>query len=215
MSSSPDQYTPKGQATRQRLIAAAREELRDTGGSIEVASVALRAGVSQGLLYRYFGAKDGLVAAVVHEFYDSYDRAVFAAASTGDLSWHERERLRLRWEIDFLCGHELSRIIVGRALSEPAAIQADAERLSAQIDLAARNVAAGQRSGELDPRIDARLVAAAFLGAFRELMAESLSRDVIPGREQLLEVIWRIGSAVVYRPADVESPTVGEGLLDP
>jgi AcrR family transcriptional regulator len=202
MSSFPEPHTARGQATRQRLIDAAQEELLRSGGSLEVASVATRAGVSPGLLYRYFGSKDGLVATVVHEFYDSYDRAVFGAALKEDVAWQNRERLRLQWEIDFLCEDPLARIIVGRALREPAAVHADTERLGLQIDMAARNVAVGQRSGEIDSGIDPRLAAAAFLGAFRELMAEALSREAPPDRGHLLDTIWRIGSSVVYAPAD-------------
>lgn len=197
MSSSPDTLTVRGEATRQRLIEAARAELLETGGSLEVAKVAHRAEVSAGLLYRYFGAKDGLVAAVVHAFYDSYDAKVFAASLAPDLRWVDRERLRLTWEIDFLCDDLLARVIVGRRLREPAATQADAERLAVQIDLAARNVAYGQRTGEVDPAIDARLVAAAFLGAFRELMAEALSRDVPPSRQSLLDTIWCLGASII------------------
>lgn len=197
MSSAPKTLTAWGEATRQRLIDAARAELLETGATLEVANVAQRAAVSSGLLYRYFGAKDGLVAAVVHAFYDSYDAAVFATSLAPDSSWVDRERLRLTWEIDFLCDEPLAGVIVGRRLREPAAAQADAERLAKQIDLAARNVAHGQSAGEVDPTIDSRLVAAAFMGAFRELMAEALSRDVSPSRASLLDTIWRLGASIV------------------
>lgn len=197
MSSSLETLTAGGEATRQRLIDAARAELLETVGTLEVASVARRAAVSPGLLYRYFGAKDGLVAAVVHAFYDSYDAAVFATSLAPDSNWVDRERLRLAWEIDFLCEEPLAGVIVGRRLREPAAAKADAERLAKQIDLAARNVAHGQLTGEIDPTIDSRLVAAAFIGAFRELMAEALSRDVSPSRASLLDTIWRLGASII------------------
>jgi len=197
MSSSPDTLTAKGEATRARLLEAARASMLETGGLLEVAGVAQRADVSQGLLYRYFESKDGLVGAVVHAFYDSYDAAVFAASLAPGSTWQARERLRLAWEIDFLCDDPLGRLIVGRRLLEPAAFQADRERLAVQIDLAARNVARGQSSGEVDRSIDARLVAAAFLGAFRELMAEALHRDEEPDRALLLDIVWRVGASII------------------
>ncbi|WP_194852817.1 TetR/AcrR family transcriptional regulator [Nocardia sp. SYP-A9097] len=189
--------TARGGATRQRLIDAARAELLDTDGALEVAKVAARAAASPGLLYRYFGAKDGLVAAVVHGFYDSYDEAVFAVAAPSEPGWAERERERLSREIDFLCDDPLARIIVGRRLRETSAAQADAERLATQIDMAAKNVVHAQRTGEVDPAVDARLVSAAFLGAFRELMAEAMSREVLPARQDLLDTIWRLGSSII------------------
>ncbi len=201
MSSSPDRspqaLTARGDATRLRLIEAARAELLDTGGTLEVAKVAARAETSPGLLYRYFGAKDGLVAAVVHAFYDAYDDAVFAVTVSSDLGWIERERLRLSREIDFLRDEPLAPIVVGRRLREPSASQADAERLATQIDMAARNISHAQRSGEVDPAVDARLAAAAFLGAFRELMAEAMSREVPPSRDELLDTIWRLGTSII------------------
>ncbi len=189
--------TSRGVATRQRLIDAAREELIDTGGVLEVAGVAQRAEVSPGLLYRYFGSKDGLLVAVVDAFYDAYDAAAFQAPLAPDVDWSARERLRLQRAIDFLCDDPLGRVIVARRLREGAAAQADAERLAAQIALAARNVARGQRAGEVDPMIDPRLVAAAFLGAFRELMGEALSRDRMPARDALLRTLVRLGASII------------------
>lgn len=189
--------TARGDATRLRFIAAARAELLETGGTLEVAKVAARSETSPALLYRYFGAKDGLVAAVVHGFYDSYDDAVFAVPVSPELGWTERERLRLSREIDFLFEDRLAQIVMGRRMREPSAAQADAERLASQIDMAARNVAYAQRNGEVDPEVDARLVSAAFLGAFRELMAEAMSREVTPSRQYLLDTIWRLGASII------------------
>ncbi|WP_172937536.1 hypothetical protein [Rhodococcus sp. MS16] len=82
-------------------------------------------------------------------------------------------------------------------MREPSAAQADAERLASQIDMAARNVAYAQRNGEVDPAVDARLVSAAFLGAFLELMAEAMSREVTPSRQYLLDTIWRLGASII------------------
>jgi len=62
--------TRRGEATRSRLLEAAASELVERDGQLEVASVAARADVSVGLLYRYFGSKAGLVRAVVEDFYD-------------------------------------------------------------------------------------------------------------------------------------------------
>ncbi len=201
MSSLPETSHPvrtaRGDATRLRLLEAARAELLKTGGALEIANVAARAKVSPGLLYRYFGAKDGLTSAVVHDFYNSYDDAVFAAQDSPELSWTDRERLRLSREIDFLLADPLARIIVGRQLREPSAAYADAERLGAQIDMAARNVARAQRGGEVDDAVDARLVSAAFLGAFREIMAEAMRREVPPSHQELLETIWRLGTSIM------------------
>lgn len=192
MSSSPKSLTARGRATRQRLIECARQEIL-ASGSLEVADVAQAADVSPGLMYRYFGSKDGLVAAVVNDFYDSYHKAILAADIAPEAGWFERERIRLTEEIDFLCDEPLARIVIGRQLREPAAAAADAERIAEQIDLAARNVKRGQRQGDIPATLDARLYAAAFMGGFRELMAEALLRTEAPDRGHLLEIIWGFG----------------------
>ncbi|GAB3213192.1 TetR/AcrR family transcriptional regulator [Marinactinospora thermotolerans] len=186
----------RGMATRRRLLTAARQEILSGDGTLEVADVAGRSQVSAGLLYRYFGSKDGLISAVVDEFYDAYDAAVFTTR-IGAGGWLASEYERIRREIDFLCDDPLGRVIVGRRLREPAAAQTDAERLARQVGIAARGIERGQRSGELDASVDPRYAAAAILGAFRELMAEALSGEGEPSREELLDVMWRTGTSLL------------------
>ena len=75
-----DHLTEKGRRTRARLLEVAGQELFDRG-QIEVAAVAERAGVSVGLLYRYFANKDELVTALVDEFYDRNVKLLLSAAA--------------------------------------------------------------------------------------------------------------------------------------
>ncbi|RCV57446.1 TetR/AcrR family transcriptional regulator [Marinitenerispora sediminis] len=189
----------RGRATRDRLVAAARAGIIAGDGTLEVADIAARTGTSVGLLYRYFGSKDGLVSEVVNEFYDSYDAVAFrAAARAGERGgWLATEYQRIRREIDFLCDHQLARVIVGRRLREPAAAQVDAARLAGQVDVAAGSIARAQHGGELAADIRPRFAAAAILGAFRELMAQALSRECPPPRQELLDVMWRTSTSLL------------------
>src|SRR3990172_13415962 len=68
----------RGLETRRRLLEAAAADLVASGGAAEVASIAARVGASVGLIYRHFGSKAGLLAAVVEDFYDRLDALVFA-----------------------------------------------------------------------------------------------------------------------------------------
>lgn len=191
--------TRRGCTTRRRLLDAARDELVEAGGRLEIAALARRLNSSPALLYRYFGSKDGLVAAVVDEFYDEYEAAVFLTVSR-DSTWQVRERERIAREVAFLYSHPLARAVIARRLQEPAAAHADSRRLATQIDVAARNVTRGQREGSVDPHIDAGLAAAAYLGAFRELVAAALGRPTPPPQPEIVEMMSAIGTTIVPSP---------------
>jgi AcrR family transcriptional regulator len=186
----------KGRATRARLLAAAGAELAERG-RLELADVAHRAGVVPSALYRYFTGKDGLVEAVVHDFYDQYAAEVFAVPVLEGQTWLDREAERLRREVGFLYDHPLGRPVAAGLVHEAAAARADALRLREQAEAAARNIRHGQRIGELDPGVDAGLVGAALMGALRAMLAEALSRDPAPPREQVADAAITLGRAIL------------------
>jgi AcrR family transcriptional regulator len=204
------QLTAQGLATRASLLSAASTLLEESP-RIEVGAVAAIAGVSTGLLYRYFGSKDGLVAAVVDEFYDRYDNAVFLAPLDIEGSWAVREHHRIALQVDFAYDDPLGPALIGNRIQEPAAIATDVTRWYQHIDMAARNVEWAQRHGELDERVDARLVAAAILGAFRSLVGEALGRDEPPPRRTIVDTAWRLGVATLIVDG---SSTRGLGPID-
>ena len=158
-----DHLTEKGRRTRSRLLEVAGQELLERG-FIEVASLAERAGVSVGLLYRYFANKDGVITALVEDFYDRYEEAVFSEAAPTGIHWSDFERERIVREIDFIFDEPLGRRIVGGPPVEPAGAYADARRLARHVDMAARNIVHGQNRGEISVTIDPRLAAAATCG---------------------------------------------------
>ena len=143
--------TRRGAATRRRLLEAAAAELVDRDGGLEVAAVAARAGVSTGLLYRYFGSRAGLVAAVVGDFYDRLDAAAMAVNPAADADWGTRERMRTEMGVRFHYEDPLAPVVLSRLAREPEVAAVEAERIARHVRLAARNVERGQRSGR-DPR---------------------------------------------------------------
>jgi len=188
--------TAKGQATRQRMLDAAAAHLA-AHGTIEVARIAGAAGVAPSVLYRYFDGRDGLVAAVVEDFYDSYEERVFARRDVPGNTWPVREALRLEREIAFFYDHPLGRAVACGLLREPAAAQVDAERTRAQGQAAARNIRAGQRAKELSPAIDAGLAGAAIIGAVRVMLSEALARTPPARQRDVVKAALKIGAAVL------------------
>jgi AcrR family transcriptional regulator len=188
--------TAKGQATRQRLLDAAGAHLA-AHGTIEVTRIAGAAGVAPSVLYRYFDGRDGLVAAVVEDFYDSYEERVFARRDVPGNTWPVREALRLEREIAFFYDHPLGRAVACGLLREPAAARVDAERTRAQGQAAARNIRAGQRAKELSTAIDAGLAGAAIIGAVRVMLSEALARTPPARQRDVVKAALKIGAAVL------------------
>jgi AcrR family transcriptional regulator len=193
-----DHLTDKGLRTRARLLEVAGKELLD-GGQIEVTAVAERAEVSVGLLYRYFANKDELITALVDEFYDRYEAAVFAEPAPPDVHWSDFERDRIAREIAFVFDEPLGRRIVGGPPVEPAAAHADARRLARHIDMAARNIVHGQRRGDIAVSIDPRLAAAAIIGGLRSCLAMALNDGSDLTREEVALAVEQASEGLISR----------------
>lgn len=190
MSAEPS-LTRRGAATRERLLRAAEAELIERDGALEVASVAARAEVSVGLLYRYFGSKAGLVAAVVESFYDRLHAEVADTDPAPDADWASRERKRLELSVAFHYREPLAAVVLSRLSREPEVAGVEVRRIGRLVEDAAKNVEAGQRRGELPADLDARTVGAMLIGGFRVAMGEALTRRHRPDVGVLVEELWR------------------------
>lgn len=70
--SSKEPQTPRGRATRDRILHAAMNEIREYGvAAMTLDDVERRAGVGRSQLYHYFDSRDGLVRAVVDSTIDA------------------------------------------------------------------------------------------------------------------------------------------------
>lgn len=189
--------TRKGQATRARLLKAAQTELQ-AHGSLEISNVAAAAGLSQSVLYRYFGNKSGLVEAVVNEFYDEYDREIFLAPLSPDMPWLQRETLRIEKEVDFLYDHPLGQRIASGTIHDAAASMVDSQRARAHTAMAAKNIRRGQQSGELPGSVNPELVGAAIIGALRSVLTFALSAAEPPSRKEVVATIVSLSTALLH-----------------
>jgi AcrR family transcriptional regulator len=179
---------------REALVAAARAELLARDGALEVTSVAERAGVSVGLLYRHFGSKAGLLTAIVEDFYARFDAAI--AEAPGD-TWAERERARTDLAVRFHYDNELAPLILARLVTDPEVAAAENRHLQAQVALGTRNVRNGQRSGEIPGDLDAGVAAALILGGVRQVLIEVLARPRRPRADRVSAQLWRLVVAAV------------------
>ena len=179
------------QLTRLKIIQAAKQLLIDGEGNIEMSWIAKSAGVSQGLAYHHFGSKEGLLVAVVNDFYDRVDENVLLARLDEFDDWETRERTRTQQYIQFLVDDPLASVVMTRLAGSPTVAAVDASRWQRLIDAGSRNMAEGQSRGDISPTADPTLLAALTLGAVRSAVATQMNSETKINPIELTDVIWR------------------------
>lgn len=189
--------TAKGQATRQRLLDAARELAVACAGHFEITEVARAAGVVPSLVHRYFGSKAGLVSALVDEFFDRFHAEVLDLDLDRHGDWAQHERLRLEAGVRFHYREPFAVVLYGSLARDPEVARREADRIAVVVDRAARSIRKGQKAGELPVGVDPGLAGAAMFGAMRLVMVEALTRKKRTAPERVIEVLWRQVAASV------------------
>ena len=184
-------------ASRRRLLEGAAAELVTRGGTAEVAAVAARGVVSVGLIYRHFGSKAGLIAAVVEDFYDRLDGSVLNADLAPGADWPTRERLRTRRYVAFHYVEPLAPVILSRLHCEPEVAAVEARRIARHIEAAARNIRRAQKHGEIPGGLDPELAAAMVVGGIRQALGAVLARPTPPPQDTVVDDLWRFVVAAV------------------
>jgi AcrR family transcriptional regulator len=162
-------------AARERIVAAALDQLAEGGyASASVAGVARRAGVATGTVYRHFPSKGDLFAEV---FRRASQREVDVLSAMADSE--ERVSDRLAAWVEAFVRRALAEPIRAYALiAEPVDPAVEQERLTfrrAYADLFEKALHDGVQRQELAP-LDARLTAAAIVGALAEALVGPLQR---------------------------------------
>ena len=174
--------------TRERIVSAAIDQLADGGyASASVQTVASRAGVATGSLYRHFPSKSELFAEVFRRA-SAHEMAVFADATAGD---HLTAAERIAVAVEVFARRALAGPTRAYALiAEPVDPRVEAERLifrRGYRDVLVSVLRDGVESGELAPH-DSETVAAALVGAIGESLVGPLAPDARrgAGREALV-----------------------------
>lgn len=178
-------------ATRQRILECAGKLLAQGEGALEMAWVAKAAGVSAGLAYHHFGSKEGLLVAVVNDFYDRVERASLMARFDEATDWEAREQERVRLYIDFLLTDPLGIVVLSRLSHAPGVAAVEAERWDRLVTVGARNIAAGQQRQVVRAPQDPELLAAMVLGAARAAVARMLPMRQKINAAKLARDIWQ------------------------
>ncbi|MEM8499704.1 MAG: TetR/AcrR family transcriptional regulator [Pseudomonadota bacterium] len=178
-------------ASRELILAAARQLLVQGDGVLEMAWVAKKAGVSQGLAYHRFGSKEGLLSAVVNDFYDKLEATVLMARFEEYDDWELREKQRTQRYIEFLFNDPLAAVITTRLAGSTVVVQVEAQRWKGLIEAGARNMAEGQARGVIKSQVDPKLLSAMALGAVRAAVTIEINDTQPKQPAELANNIWQ------------------------
>lgn len=170
--------TLAGLATRERLLAAARELIETGGyGSASVVAIAERTGVAAATLYRHFVSKEELFIEVFREVCGGEERAMRAAAAQAGPG----AVARLEAVLTTFARRALqNRSLAWALLAEPVDPAVDAQRLAYReryASLIAAELRAAIDAGEI-PSQDVAFTAAALVGGCGEALVGPLSSAV-------------------------------------
>jgi AcrR family transcriptional regulator len=166
----------KGEATRARLVVAAKEVFEEHGfGEAKIADIAKRAGLSShGAFYHYFESKEAVFAQVAEQLDELLGEPMQKVILAPDQEADPRKRLQIALHQHLGRYREEARIMgqieqVARQDEGVAAVRF--KHTTQHRDDIARSVRHLQRVGAADPTLDAEIAAAA-LGAMSERFAE-------------------------------------------
>ncbi|MGY4311775.1 TetR/AcrR family transcriptional regulator [Bradyrhizobium sp. JR3.5] len=194
------------QGTRDRLLAAAQEELIEGQGHLEMQAVARRAQVSVGLAYHHFGSKAGLIAAVVEDFYEHLDEAAFGGAKLSARNWADREKARIGAYVAFHYEHPFAPLVIGPLSRAPEVLDVETAFTSRQLAAGARMLEAAQRDGIVPGDLDPHLTIALMIGGIRQALIGALTAGRRPDPARLTGDIWAFMAAALRLTA--KSPPV-------
>ena len=170
----PPAPTPRGDATRERLLEAA-VVLLETGGyaAATVASISTRAGVAAGALYRHFPSKAELIAEVFRDVAERQLAELYKASAAPGTALEKLDAVVRRFAGSALENRRLAWALV----YEPVDPLIDAERLAYRRDYRGRLadlLRIAIDAGEI-PDQDADLTSASLIGAISEALVSPLS----------------------------------------
>jgi AcrR family transcriptional regulator len=193
--------TQKGRATRERLLACARDVAIANDGHIEIAWVAEAAGVVPSLVNRYFGSRAGLVSALLDDFFDRLCTEVLDLDLDDQGTWAQHERIRLEKGVHFHYTDPVAVVIYTHLSREPEVALTENRQIERVVKRAATNIRRGQKRGELPSSVDPELAGAAMFGAMQRVMVTALGRTPRPRPDRVIDILWRqVAAAVQIRP---------------
>lgn len=190
------------EARRRRILTAARACFGRSGFSgATVGAIAREAGVSNGLLYRFFRDKDHLYEVVMTEIIRDWVRAMVPRDAASESASETLEGM-LRRSVEFCRNHPLLPALLRgeRALALPRLSSAGADRVQPHRDLVASILRRGIDAGEFRRDLDIPCVADVICQLLSDYSSRAYRRDPShPDTPEILDAVVRFVRDAVSR----------------
>ncbi len=187
---------------RKALVAAARQAFAEHGyEATSIAGIARRAGVSDGLLYRYFTDKRALLAAVLTQYMEEMV-ALAKAAVAGSEGFEARLRALIGAQFAaFAEDPDICDLYI-RELRDTGAIPAGSPLRKAArtyTDLLVEIVRSAEAAGEIEPGTDPRMIRDLVFGGIEHIAWHSLTGGPPLNVDRLAERLARLVARGIAR----------------
>jgi AcrR family transcriptional regulator len=166
-------------------------------GILEIDSVATRAEVSVGAIYRHFESRAGLIGAVVDDFYSRYRAEALELNPAPGARFSVRERKRTELSVAFHYADPIARIILSSLHLDAEVAIKEAAQIDEMIDLAASVMSLGQKREEIPSDRDPRFIGAMIIGGMRHVLAVALKQTPPIAQNVTAERLWVLNAAVM------------------
>jgi AcrR family transcriptional regulator len=166
-------------------------------GILEIDSVATRAEVSVGAIYRHFESRAGLIGAVVDDFYSRYRAEALELNPAPGACFSVRERKRTELSVAFHYADPIARVILSSLHLDAEVAIKEAAQIDEMIDLAASVMSLGQKRQEIPTDRDPRFIGAMIIGGMRHVLAVALKQTPPIAQDVTAERLWVLNAAVM------------------
>ncbi len=177
-----DNQDPRAVRTRERLIGAFHEAIRDADPrAMSVSALTRAAGVNRTSFYGHFSSPEDLAIHAISELFDVVGNADIVMRAEHRVTGVQASRQALREIVHFVAERRASYVRLLGPGAGPQLVHAVAEAFTERTVLSLERV--DTRPASADPKITAQFLAGGVLGVIGTWLAEETERCPLPGDE--------------------------------
>lgn len=184
----------KMEVRRDSLLAAARKVFAAKGfEAAAISEIAAEAGISDGLIYHYWGSKRGLLLGVLHDFYDRIIAEMEQAASKAD-GFEGRLTALIRKHLEiFIQDVDLCRLFISEVRGFEGYLGSEGHELNRRYTaVLLRLLSDGKAAGAVTPDIDTNIIRDVIFGGIEHVVWRNVSIGATADLDRITSQISRL-----------------------